>query len=102
MRSRTMALLTDATVIVDAGEKSGTRHQGWEALRLNRDVFVLNHGAQHLYPSWMDQLFEYGAQFVTREQISSMIDELPTYTNRNGCDAIDFWSGVHILLHKFP
>ena len=31
VRNRTMALLTDATVIVEAGEKSGTVHQGWEA-----------------------------------------------------------------------
>ena len=27
-RNRTMALISDATVIVEAGEKSGTRHQG--------------------------------------------------------------------------
>jgi DNA processing protein len=31
MRNRTMALLTDATVIVEAGEQSGTVYQGWEA-----------------------------------------------------------------------
>jgi len=30
-RNRTMALLSDATVIVEAGERSGTRHMGWEA-----------------------------------------------------------------------
>jgi DNA processing protein len=35
-----MALLTDATVIVEAGEKSGTLHQGWEALRLGRLLFL--------------------------------------------------------------
>lgn len=90
MRNRTMALLTDATVIVDAGEKSGTRHQGWEALRLGRDVFVLNHGTQNPSPTWMNQLFEYGAQYVTQEELSSMIHELPAYTNRCGLDAIDF------------
>jgi DNA processing protein len=28
MRNRTMALLSDATIIVEAGEKSGTLHQG--------------------------------------------------------------------------
>ena len=41
LRNRTMALLSDATIIVEASEKSGTRHQGWEALRLGRDVFIL-------------------------------------------------------------
>ena len=35
-RNRTMALLTDATVIIEAGESSGTLDQGWEALRLGR------------------------------------------------------------------
>lgn len=34
-----MALLTDATV-VEAGEKSGTLYQGWEALRLGRQLFL--------------------------------------------------------------
>nr|WP_254453131.1 DNA-processing protein DprA [Ruegeria atlantica] len=38
-RNRTMALLTDATIVVDASETSGTRHQAWEALRLNRSFF---------------------------------------------------------------
>ncbi len=32
MRNRTMALISDATLIIDAGEKSGTEHQAWEAL----------------------------------------------------------------------
>ena len=40
-RNRTMALLSDATIIVEAGEGSGTLHQGWEALRLGRALFLL-------------------------------------------------------------
>ena len=38
VRNRTMALLSPATVIVEAGEGSGTQHQGWEALRLGRPL----------------------------------------------------------------
>ncbi|MFP3594734.1 DNA-processing protein DprA, partial [Chryseobacterium sp. SIMBA_038] len=30
IRNRTMALISDATIIIEANEKSGTRHQGWE------------------------------------------------------------------------
>jgi DNA processing protein len=41
MRTRTMALITDATVIVEAGAQSGTLHQGWEALRLGRLLFLM-------------------------------------------------------------
>lgn len=33
-RNRTMALICDATIVIEASEKSGTRHQGWEAIRL--------------------------------------------------------------------
>lgn len=39
-RNQTMALLTNATVIVEAGESSGTMHQGWEALRLGRLLLI--------------------------------------------------------------
>ncbi len=39
LRNKTMALISDATVIVEAGEKSGTIHQGWEAIRLGRPLF---------------------------------------------------------------
>ena len=39
LRNRTMALVSDATVIVEAGEKSGTIHQGWEAIRYRATSF---------------------------------------------------------------
>ncbi|MDE0527311.1 MAG: DNA-processing protein DprA [Truepera sp.] len=32
MRNRTMALLSNGSIIVEAGAKSGTQHQGWEAI----------------------------------------------------------------------
>ena len=38
LRNLTMALLTDATVIVEAGEKSGTVRQGWEALEARTTI----------------------------------------------------------------
>lgn len=40
-RNRTMALICDATIIIEASEKSGTRNQGWEAIRLGRDSQVV-------------------------------------------------------------
>ena len=43
MRNRTMAIIAHATVIVEAGEGSGTLHQGWEALRLGRPLFLWSH-----------------------------------------------------------
>lgn len=40
-RNRTIALVADASVIVEASEHSGTISLGWEALRLGRPLFLL-------------------------------------------------------------
>jgi DNA processing protein len=39
-RNRLMAALCDATVVIEAGESSGTLHQAWECIRLGRWLFV--------------------------------------------------------------
>lgn len=41
-RNKTMAALTEATVIVEAGETSGTLVQAREALRQGRKLFIMN------------------------------------------------------------
>src|SRR5207249_3924513 len=43
LRNRTMALIADASVIVESGEGGGSLHQGWEALRLGRPLFIHTH-----------------------------------------------------------
>lgn len=40
VRNRTMALISDATIIVEAQDTSGSLHQGWEALRLGRSLYL--------------------------------------------------------------
>ena len=77
MRNRTMALLSDATVIVEASGKSGTRHQGWEALRLGRLVFLLENVAKDKTLSWPAEMIKYGAQVLSRENLSLMLNEMP-------------------------
>jgi DNA processing protein len=69
MRNRTMALLTDATVIVEAGEKSGTLHPGWEALRLGRLLFLMENVATNPKLSWPKEMIRYGAQVLSRENL---------------------------------
>lgn len=90
MRNRTMALLTDATVIVEAGEKSGTRHQGWEALRLGRDVFLMSNVAEDTRLSWPQEMIAHGAQVLTSESLASVLDNLPAYTDRVEVEAFAF------------
>jgi len=80
MRNRTMALLTDATVIVEAGEKSGTLHQGWEALRLGRLLFLMESVAIDASLSWPKEMIRYGAQVLSRENLEAVLDEMPETT----------------------
>jgi len=78
-RNRTMALLSDATIIVEAGAKSGTMHQGWEALRLGRKLYILKSLADKDY-SWINELIKYGAEVLTSDNIEFAIESIPFYT----------------------
>ncbi len=77
MRNRTMALLSDATVIVEAGEKSGSLHQGWEALRLGRPLFLFESLLRESSPSWSAEMERYGAQAYVPGGLDSLVEFLP-------------------------
>lgn len=72
MRNRTMALISHATVIVEAGAKSGTEHQGWEAVRLNRPLFI---GDEVADEPWVEKLCQYGA--VRSGSLDNILDSIP-------------------------
>jgi DNA processing protein len=74
-RNRTMALLCDASVIVEAGESSGTLSQGWEALRLNRPLFILKSVFENDALTWPEELLKYGAQVL--EDAEQILQVLP-------------------------
>jgi len=82
MRNRTMALLSDATIIVEASEKSGTRHQGWEALRLGRIVFIMKNVIENKDLTWPKEMVKYGAQELTCELLPSVLELIPNITAR--------------------
>ena len=75
-RNRTMALLSDATVIVEAGAQSGTEYQAWEALRLGRLLFVLKSVAETRH-RWVGKLIHYGAQVLTDENLAVAMENMP-------------------------
>jgi DNA processing protein len=81
IRNRTMALLTDATVIVEAGERSGTLHQGWEALRLGRLLFLMESLARDRSLAWPAKMIAYGAQVLTRENLGVAVKNIPAFTS---------------------
>jgi DNA processing protein len=78
IRNRTMALLSHATIIVEAAEKSGTLHQAWEALRLGRPLFILESIAKNRALSWPDEVRRYGAQVLAEATIEDLIEQLPS------------------------
>ncbi len=61
LRNRTMALIANASIIVQAGETSGSLHQGWEALRLGRPLFIWKSIAKDRSLIWPKEMMRYGA-----------------------------------------
>ena len=86
MRNRTMALISDATVVITAGENSGTRHQGWEAIRLGRELFFLEPFAQSDI-RWVTEQMSYGAQPLSNKNLDLFLEHLP---ERAGLEPIAF------------
>jgi DNA processing protein len=73
-RNRTMALVTNASVIIEASGSSGTRHQGWETLRLGRPLF-LTRAVVEQDIEWPKEMLHYGA--VVLEDPSEVADAVP-------------------------
>lgn len=59
-----MALLCHASVIVEACESGGTLSQSWEALRLNRPLFILKSVFETVGLTWPKEMLEYGAHVL--------------------------------------
>ena len=56
-----MSALTEATIIIEAGETSGTLIQAREALRQNRKVFILNSCFENPNLTWPEKFESEGA-----------------------------------------
>ena len=77
-RNRTMALISEATIIVEAGSQSGTEHQGWEAIRLGRELFLLQSLAEHAGEyEWVSKLLQYGACVLSDDNCGRLLSGLP-------------------------
>lgn len=69
-RNRTMALVSHATVIVEAGATSGTQSQAWEAIRLGRQLYLHESMVRAGY-DWVQKLLRYGA--ITFEDLEDLL-----------------------------
>ena len=76
IRNRTMALISDISIIVEAKDSSGSLHQGWEALRLGRPLFIWKSIVKDASLSWPKKMLEYGAMVLTDPE--DALDYLPS------------------------
>jgi DNA processing protein len=75
LRNRTMALICEASVIVEASDGSGSLSQGWEALRLGRPLFLMASILERSDLAWPKQMLDYGAM-VLRDP-ADLLAQLP-------------------------
>ena len=78
LRNKAMALLSDATLIVEAAANSGTRHQGWEAIRLGRPVLFPKRSLERQSPDWADEMIRCGAFGFDARTLPLVLDDLPS------------------------
>ncbi|MBI1664072.1 MAG: DNA-protecting protein DprA [Nitrosopumilus sp.] len=76
LRNRTMALISDATVIVEAGDSSGSLHQGWETLRIGRPLFISKSVVHNDKLEWPGKMIKYGAMELNEP--SDILENLPS------------------------
>ncbi|EKF54561.1 short-chain dehydrogenase/reductase SDR [Galbibacter marinus] len=79
-RNRTMALISEATFIIEATEISGTRYQGWEALRLGRALYILENVVRNT--KWAREKIQYGAVVLTNKMLERAIEDMPYSTSK--------------------
>lgn len=75
LRNKTMALISDATVIVEAGDSSGSLHHGWASLRMGRPLFICKAVKENTGLEWPDKMSEYGAMVL--EDPSHVLEHVP-------------------------
>jgi len=77
MRNRTMALLSDATVIIEAGDTSGSLSQATETLRLGRLLFIAKSTVDNATLTWPQKYLDYGARILSDDTLEELFEALP-------------------------
>jgi DNA processing protein len=76
IRNRTMALIGDASVIIESGDSGGSLSQGWETLRLGRPLFIHDQEFKKSSIAWPEKMARYGA--IRFREPSDIMDLLPS------------------------
>ena len=75
IRNRTMALIADASVIIESSDSGGSLSQGWETLRLGRPLFIHDRVFEKPSLTWPRKMARYGA--IRFREPSDILDTLP-------------------------
>lgn len=76
-RNRTLALLADVTVIMEAGDDSLSLNQGLESLRLGRPLFVARSLTLNPALAWPAKFLGLGAHVLDKDSIDELYARLP-------------------------
>ena len=80
-RNKTMSALSEATIIVEAGNTSGTLIQAKAALKQGRKVFILNNNFENLSLTWPRRLEEAGA--IRVHDVNDIFKELAVEVSKD-------------------
>ncbi len=75
-RNRTMALISNATVIVEADESSGSLHQGHESIRIGRPLYISKNMVDDKKLEWPKKMLNSGA--IILDDPLDILYELPS------------------------
>ena len=70
-----MAMLSDATVVMEASDTSGTLHQAAECTRLGRWLFIAKSVVDNPKLTWPEKFLKYDT-CVVLEKVSQITDRL--------------------------
>lgn len=75
-RNRTMALIADASIIIESGDTGGSLSQGWETLRLGRPLFIHEREFGRSELKWPREMARYGA--IRFRETTDILDQIPS------------------------
>lgn len=75
-RNRTMAMISDASVVIRAKNRGGTMSHAWAATRLGRRVFISDHVMDDKSVLWTAEIGENGKRLEGAGQVAAYVHQV--------------------------